>query len=97
MSKGAAGAAAAIAQTLAICGVGMMVRVEPHDFAVFLEKQGGGLVVRCDKKGWFCIKYRYMAPYRGVVLVTEAATPLIIPSDVEVIQAKTIWVPGLGD
>lgn len=97
MSAGAVVAAQQRATAFAMSGCGMMVRVEPDDFLGFLARQAGGLVVHSDKKGWFCAKYRYMSPYRGVVLVTEAPTPLSIPSDFELIQAKSIWVPGLGD
>lgn len=93
MTNGAAGgaaAAAAIAQ--AIKASGAIVRVEPSDFMTILSKSEKPLVVIAE--GGFVKKnYQYLMGYRGLVFFTKSITPLQLPSKIELIAAKKIWVP----
>lgn len=96
MSTGAvtgatAAAAAAIAQAVRASGV--IVRVEPSDFLAILHRQPGALVVSATG-GFFSTNYQYLTSYKGLAFFTKSSTPLGLPSGVEVVQAKTIWIPG---
>lgn len=88
MTGGAA--AAAIAQ--AIKASGAIVRIEPEDFARLIERQDEPLVVHA-KRGGFGAKYQYLTNYKGLFFFAKSPTPLYLPGRVEVITAKSIWVP----
>jgi hypothetical protein len=90
MSAGAA-AAAAIAQ--AVKALGVIVRVEPDDFLGILQRQQGALVVHATG-GFFSTNYQYLTSYKGLAFFTKSAEPLNLPSGTELVQAKTIWIPG---
>jgi hypothetical protein len=94
MSAGAAGgaaAAAAIAQAIKASGV--IVRVDPDNFAAILERQKGALVVHATG-GIFSTNYQYLMSYKGLAFFTKAPAPLDLPAGTEVVQAKAIWIPG---
>jgi hypothetical protein len=94
MSAGAAGAAAAAAAIAnAIKASGAIVRVEPHDFLGILQRQQGALVVHAIG-GFFKTTYQYLTSYKGLVFFTKAQAPLVLPSGIELVQAKEIWIPG---
>ena len=96
MSAGAAGAsagAAAAAIANATKASGVIVRVEPDDFAGILERQPGALVVHATS-GFFSTSYQYLTSYKGLAFFTKAPTPLDLPPGTEIVQAKRIWVPG---
>jgi hypothetical protein len=88
---GAAGAAAAIAQ--AIRASGAIVRVEPRDFLRILEQQEEPLVVHAAG-GFFNTSYQYLTSYKGLAFFTKSDTPINLPRDTELVQAKKIWIPG---
>jgi hypothetical protein len=90
-SAGGAAAAAAIAQATKASGV--IVRVEPNDFLSILDRHSEPLVVRATG-GFFTMQYLYLTSYRGLAFFTKSATPLAIPQQCEVIEAKKIWIPG---
>lgn len=90
-ATGAAAAAAAIAQAVKASGV--IVRVEPDDFLSILGRQPGALVVHATG-GFFSTNYQYLTSYKGLAFFTKAPTPLDLPSGTELVQAKSIWVPG---
>jgi ABC-type transport system substrate-binding protein len=90
-ATGAAAAAAAIAQ--AIKASGAIVRVEPPDFMSILSKIDNPLVVLAEG-GFLKTNYQYLAGYKGLVFFTKSPTPLQLPSNVEVITARKIWIPG---
>jgi hypothetical protein len=94
MSVGAAGAAAA-GMIAAIGASGVIVRVEPDVFVVILKRQSGALVVHATG-GFFSTDYRYLTSYKGLAFYTKARAPLDLPPGAEVVQAKSIWVPGGG-
>ncbi len=94
MSAGAAGGAAAAAAIIqAIKASGVIVNVEPNEFLGILQRQQGPLVVHATG-GFFSTNYKYLTSYKGLAFFTKAAAPLNLPSGTELVQAKSIWVPG---
>jgi len=85
------GAAAAIAQAIKASGV--IVRVEPSDFLSILQRQQSPLVVHATG-GVFSTNYQYLMSYKGLAFFTKSPAPLSLPSGTELVQAKSIWMPG---
>lgn len=91
-ATGAAGAAAAaIAQ--AIKASGAIVRVEPNDFTTILSRADKPVVV-CATSGFRKKKNEYLTGYKGLVFYVKSNIPLHLPSEIELIVAKKIWIPG---
>ncbi len=89
----AGGAAAAAAETAnAIKASGAVIRVEPADFEAILRKIDAPLVVQAEG-GVFSRKYHYLTSYKGLIFYTRSPTPLPLPSKVELIAARKIWIP----
>ncbi len=91
MAAGAAAAAAAIAQ--AIKASGAIVRVEPNDFMLVLSRNKNPLVVSAQG-GILRTSYQYLTAYKGLVFFTKSPTPMLLPSEVELIAARRIWIPS---
>jgi hypothetical protein len=92
MSAGAAAAAAAaIAQAIKASGV--LVTVEPTDFLALLQRQRDALVVHAQG-GLFWTNYQYLMGYKGLAFFTKSPEPLMLPVGTEVVQAKSISIPG---
>jgi hypothetical protein len=89
----AGGAAAAAAIANAIRASGAIVRVEPNDFEILLNKAEAPLVV-CAQGGVFSTKYQYLTAYKGLIFHTKTQTPLMLSPNVERINASKIWIPG---
>jgi hypothetical protein len=89
MSAGAAGAAA----IMAIKASGVIVIVDPEEFVGILKRQPGPLVVHATG-GLFSTNYRYLTSYKGLAFYTKAGAPLDLPPGTELVQARSIWVPG---
>ena len=90
-ATGATAAGAAIAQ--AIKASGAIVRVEPMDFMAILDKAENPLLVYSESR-FFSTKYHYLTAYKGLIFYTKSATPLMLRPSVELIRAKSIWIPG---
>ena len=86
-----AGAAAAIAQAIKACGV--LVTVPPPDFLTIVQRQKDALVVHATG-GFFSTNYQYLTSYKGLAFFTKSSEPLVLPSGTEVVQAKSIYIPG---
>ena len=89
---GTAGAAAYVAMTNAIKASGAIIHVEPNDFMDILNRSEEPLVVY-SPAGFFA-KHKYMTSYRGLFFYTQTATPLTLSTQIELIQAKKIWIPA---
>ena len=87
---GAAAAAAAIAK--AIKASGTIVKVEPEDFRIILDRQQEPLVVAAER-GVFTTKYMYLTSYKGLAFYAQSLVALELPSDCEIIQSAKIWIP----
>ena len=90
-AAGSAGAAAAaIAQ--AIRASGAIVRVEPQDFLSVLATAVQPVVVVAEG-GFWSKNYQYLTSYKGLAFYAKSSTPLPLPADIDLIEAKKIWVP----
>ncbi len=87
------GAAGAAAIANAIKASGAIVRVENDDFLTVIEKAEKPLVVMKLKSFW-SPSYKYISSYKGLAFFTKSAESLRLPSDVELIVAKSISIPG---
>jgi hypothetical protein len=93
MAAGAtAAAAAAAAIANAIKASGVVVRVEPKDFQKILRRVENPLLVYAEG-GIFTKNYQYMVSYKGFAFVTKSPAPILLPSGVEVVSAKKLWLP----
>ena len=93
MSAAAAGAAAAAATMEAIRSNGVIVRVEPASFADILARSPAPLVVQAIG-GIFSTNYQYLTSYKGLAFFTKSSTPLALPASAEIVNAKSIMIPG---
>jgi hypothetical protein len=93
MAGGVAAGAAAAAIANAIKAAGVIVTVEPADFINILFRQDAPLVVHATG-GFFTTNYQYLTSYKGLAFFTKVPSPLDLPPNVELVRAKTIWVPG---
>ena len=94
MATGAtAGAAAAAAIAQAIKASGVLVQVEPEDFAILIKGLPDPLVVHAQG-GFFKANYRYLTSYKGLAFHTISPEPLDLHAGVELIRAKAISIPG---
>ncbi|MDX6384977.1 MAG: hypothetical protein QOK48_2550 [Blastocatellia bacterium] len=87
----AAAGAAAIANAIKASGV--VVRVEPEDFAKILGRIEKPLVIY-SKGGWFSTKHQYLVSYKGFAFYTKTSSEIFFPSSVEVINTRSIWIPS---
>ena len=92
MAVGATAAAAAVIAN-AIKASGVVVQVSPADFHAILRKIQKPLVIFAQG-GFFSKNYQYLVSYKGFAFFTKAAEPMILPSEVETVAAKRIWIPG---
>ena len=91
MAAGASAAAAAIANAIKASGV--VVRVAPADFHAILRKIEKPLVVYAEG-GFFSTNYQYLVGYKGFAFFTKSSEPLLLPTEIETIVARRIWMPG---
>ena len=91
MAAGAAAAAAAIANAIKASGV--VVRVTPTDFQTILRKIEKPLVIYAEG-GLFSTNYQYLVSYKGFAFFTKSSEPILLPTEIETIVAKKIWIPG---
>ena len=88
---GAAAAAAALAQAIKASGV--LVNMENSEFLGLLARAKDPLVITATG-GLIWTSYSYMFSYKGFGFYTKSSEPLDLPSNCEVIVAKSIWIPG---
>jgi hypothetical protein len=67
--------------------------VEPRDFLSILDRHDEPLVIRATG-GFFTTQYEYLTSYRGLAFYTKNTSPLVLPGQCEVIDARKIWIPG---
>jgi hypothetical protein len=89
----AAGAAAGAAIAEAIKASGVLVRVEPEEFAKLLGLTKEPLIVIAEG-GFFGKKYQYLMSYKGLAFFTKSSTALALPGGAEVVRAGRISIPG---
>jgi len=87
-----AGAAAVAAMIQAVRASGVLVRVEPAEFAKLVSKEEAPLVVT-SIGGFFTKKYQYLTSYKGLAFYTSSTAQLQLPYKAEVVAAGKIWMP----
>lgn len=87
---GAAAAAAAIAQAIKMSGV--LMRLDPPEFAKILSRVKDPLVV-IAQGGIFTKNFQYVVAYKGLTFFTKSNLPLQLPAGCEVVAAKSIYTP----
>ena len=90
-AEAAAIAAATIAN--AIKASGIVVRVEPEDFARILGKADQPLVVYAQG-GLISTSHQYVVSYKGLAFFTKSSEQILLPRGTELIRASKIWIPG---
>jgi len=83
--------AAAIANAIKASGV--VVRVAPEDFAKILGRVEKPLVIY-SKGGLFTTKHQYLVSYKGFAFYTKTSSEILLSSSVEVVRARSIWIPS---
>lgn len=83
--------AAAVAQAIRASGV--IVQVAPRDFLTLLGKSERPLVVAAPGR-FLAPKYQYLTAYKGLAFYTGSKEALRLPENVELIEARSIWIPG---
>jgi hypothetical protein len=91
MAAGAVAAAAAIANATKASGV--LVRVDPEEFAKLLSLTKEPLIVIAEG-GMFSKNYQYLMSYKGLAFFTKSSAALQLPGDAQVVKAARIWIPG---
>jgi len=92
MAAGAAAAgAAAIANAIKASGV--LVRVEPQEFARLLSLTKEPLIVIAEG-GLFGKNYQYLMSYKGLAFFTKSRIALQLPGDAQLVSASRISIPG---
>ena len=89
MAAGAGAAAAAIAEATKASGV--LVKLEPEEFAKLLTRVKDPLIVIAEG-GFFGENYQYLVSYKGLAFYTKSADELALPSAAEVVRADRIWI-----
>jgi len=90
-AEAAAIAAATIANAIKASGV--VVRVEPEDFARILGRADQPLVVYAQG-GFVSTSHQYLVSYKGLALFTKSSDQILLPRGTELIRASKIWIPG---
>lgn len=85
-------ATAAIAQ--AVKASGAIVRMDPNDFLQIVYRAEGPLVVMATSRAFGRTRYKYITSYKGLAFYTKSASQLDLGSGVELVSAKTIWIPA---
>jgi hypothetical protein len=89
---GAAAAAAAIAQ--AIKASGAIVRLDPDNFAQIVHRAEAPIVVMATSKVFGRTSYKYLTSYKGLAFYTKSHSQLPLGVRMELVHAKTIWIPA---
>ena len=92
-TSGASAAAVAAAIAKAIKASGAIVKVEAQDFETIVNKTREPLVVVAEG-GLFTKNYQYLTSYKGLFFFCKSSSPVQLPSAVEVVRSKNIWIPG---
>ena len=85
------GAAAAISKAIKASGV--VVHDEPEEFGKILRKSDQPLVVYSPPR-FLVRQHQYLTSYRGLAFFTRSFEQIDLPRGVEVVVAKSVWMPG---
>ncbi len=68
--------------------------MEPNDFLQIVYRADDPLVVIAASKVFRKTSYKYITSYKGLAFYAKSSTLLDLGSSVEVVHAKTIWIPS---
>ncbi|MFC2008490.1 hypothetical protein ACFLUT_00340 [Chloroflexota bacterium] len=91
MAYAAGAIAAAMAQATKASGA--IVDMEPDGFMTILAKCERPLVV-VSRGGFLDRSFRYLVGHKGFVFHTKSKTELMLPGRIEVVAAKSVWIPS---
>ncbi len=92
--SGAAGAAAAQAAiNEAIKASGAIVKIGPYEFSHLISKMEDGIVIEKGNNGFFDSAYKYSTSYKGFIFYCKSREQITIPTRLEKVKARSIWVP----
>ena len=91
-AAGAGAAAAAIANAVKASGV--LIRLEAAEMQKVLARMNEPSVVVVSQTGVFTKKNQYLTSWRGLAFYCKTDGELPLPSCVEVVAAKSIWMPS---
>lgn len=91
MAYAAGAIAAAMAQATKASGA--IVDMEPEGFMAILAKCEKPLVI-ISRGGFLDRSFRYLVGYKGLVFHTKSKTELMLSGRMEVVAAKSIWIPS---
>jgi hypothetical protein len=86
------GAAAAAAVIRAAKASGVIVKIQPADFAALAAKVGDPLVVAA-RGGFFNQSFNYLMSYKGLAFFTRSPSAIALPPATELVSARQIWIP----
>lgn len=92
-SAATTGAVIAAAIANAIKASGAIVKLPQADFETILHRSKEPLVVVAEG-GLFSKNYQYLTSYKGLFFYCKASAPIQLPTSVEVVRAKSIWIPA---
>ena len=72
---------------------GPIIHFDPGDFAKILARIDKPIVI-ISYNGWISKKYRYMTAYKGFTFCTRSRDSLLLPDNVEVIEALKLYSSG---
>ena len=84
-------AAAAIRKAIKASGV--IVHVEPAEFTNILRKVDQPLIVYSPPR-LLMRRHQYLTSYKGLAFFTRSAEQIDLPRNVEVVVARSVWMPG---
>ncbi|SFH81940.1 hypothetical protein [Planctomicrobium piriforme] len=92
MSGGAAAAGAA-AVIQAIKAMGVVIQLDPDNWMDIVCREPDALVVH-STSWFFGTTQNYLTSYKGLAFYTRSTELLHLPPDVEVVEARKLWMPG---
>ena len=91
MAYAAGAALAAMAQATKASGA--IVDMESEDFLTILSRCEKPLVI-VSRGGFLDRSFHYLFGYKGLVFHTKSKTDLMLPGKVEIVSAKSMWIPS---
>jgi hypothetical protein len=73
---------------------GVIVQLEPGYFLAILKRAERPVVV-VARGGVFSKHYRYLTSYKGLAFYTKSDDALALPGNIEVVEARKIWIPDM--
>lgn len=90
---GAATSAAAAAIGQALKASGVIVKMEPDEFGILLDRIEEPLVVMATG-GVISKNFQYLTSHKGLAFYAKSQKELFLPPKAELIMAKQIWIPA---